>query len=92
MLRTLCQKRFYTTYQISRTSNKGLPVYSEYKNGRTNLSTIVRRIKGDPNALVNDLKADFPEVVAHVNSNTQNVVIKGHCVNDIKYWLVLKGF
>lgn len=95
MLRTfLCQKRLYSTpsYFVSRTSSKGLPVYSEYKNGRTNLSTIVRRIKGDANALVNDLKKDFPEAVAEVNPITQNVIIKGHHVNEIKEWLMIKGF
>ncbi|ORE11874.1 hypothetical protein BCV72DRAFT_283679 [Rhizopus microsporus var. microsporus] len=95
MLRAfLYQKRLYSTpsYFVSRTSSKGLPVYSEYKNGRTNLSTIVRRIKGDSNALVNDLKKDFPEAVAEVNPTTQNVIIKGHHVNEIKEWLMMKGF
>ncbi|GAA5817423.1 hypothetical protein MFLAVUS_010969 [Mucor flavus] len=99
MLRTFVQKacqnqRFYSTpaYTIQRTTNKGLPVYSEYKNGNTRLLTIVRRIEGDSNALMNDLKADFPEAVLSVNSKTQHVVIKGHHVNEIKEWLITKGF
>ncbi|EIE83391.1 hypothetical protein G6F46_005060 [Rhizopus delemar] len=94
MLRTLIQKRLYSTptYHVSRTTSQGLPVYSEYKNGRTNLLTVVRRIKGDANALLNDLKTDFPEAVAHVNPTTQQVIIKGHHVNELKEWLITKGF
>ncbi|CEP10501.1 hypothetical protein [Parasitella parasitica] len=87
-------KRFYSTptYFVSRTTNKGLPVYSEYKNGGTRLLTIVRRIKGDANALIKDINADFPEAVVSLNAKTQQVVIKGHHVNEIKEWLINKGF
>ncbi|KAI8390249.1 mitochondrial large subunit ribosomal protein-domain-containing protein [Blakeslea trispora] len=100
MLRSIAQstfqstKRFYSTpaYTIARTTNKGLPVYSEYKNGNTRLLTIIRRIQGDSNALAKDLVNDFPEAVVQVKPTTQHVVIKGHHVNEIKEWLISKGF
>ncbi|KAI8641260.1 mitochondrial large subunit ribosomal protein-domain-containing protein [Parasitella parasitica] len=87
-------KRFYSTpaYFVSRTINKGLPVYSEYKNGGTRLLTVVRRIEGDANALIKDINADFPEAVVSLNTKTQHVVIKGHHVNEVKEWLINKGF
>ncbi|KAI8081925.1 mitochondrial large subunit ribosomal protein-domain-containing protein [Gilbertella persicaria] len=87
-------KRFYSTpaYSVSRTTNKGLPVYSEYKNGGTRLLTIIRKIQGDSNALAKDITTDFPEAVVQVNATTQHVVIKGHHVNEIKEWLINKGF
>lgn len=94
-VQTACQnKRFYSTpaYTIARTVNKGLPVYSEYKNGGTRLLTVVRRVEGDSNALMADLSADFPEAVLRINQKTQHVVIKGHHVNEIKEWLISKGF
>ncbi|CAO3608826.1 unnamed protein product [Mucor fragilis] len=87
-------KRFYSTpaYSVARTTNKGLPVYSEYKNGGTRLLTVVRRIEGDAQALIKDINTDFPEAVVSLNAKTQHVVIKGHHVNEIKEWLISKGF
>lgn len=96
IIQSTCQnsKRFYSTpaYTVMRTTNKGLPVYSEYKNGGTRLLTIIRRIQGDSNALVKDLVADFPAAEVNINPKTQHVIIKGHHVNELKEWLILKGF
>jgi large subunit ribosomal protein L49 len=95
-VQSTCQinKRFYSTpaYAVSRTINKGLPVYSDFKNGGTRLLTVVRRVQGDANALMKDLNTDFPEAVISINAKTQHVVIKGHHVNEIKEWLISKGF
>ncbi|KAI8974938.1 ribosomal protein L49/IMG2 [Pilobolus umbonatus] len=90
----ISSKRLYSTpaYHIERTANRGLPVYSDYKNGGTRVLTIVRRIKGDSKALLDDIKVDLPELEGSINPATQHVVIKGQCVNDIKEWLILKGF
>jgi translation initiation factor 1 (eIF-1/SUI1) len=96
IVQSACQnsKRFYSTpaYFVARTTNKGLPVYSEYKNGGTRLLTVVRRIEGDSNALIKDINTDFPEAIVRLNPKTQHVVIKGHHVNEIKEWLISKGF
>ncbi|CAO3647003.1 unnamed protein product [Cunninghamella echinulata] len=73
MLRSLTQtlnKRFYTTtlnqannksYTVSRTSNHGLPVYSEIKNGGTQQLTIIRRIEGNVEALKDEVATLFPD-------------------------------
>ena len=105
MFRTLIQqhiaKRSYTTQQqqlpyfISRTSNKGLPVYTEFKNGGTQHLTIIRRIEGDAEALKNEVLELFPEApknFARVNPVNNQVILKGIHMNEIKQWLVEKGF
>ena len=96
IVQSVCQnsKRYYSTpaYTIVRTSNKGLPVYSDTKNGGTRILTVIRRIEGDSNALIKDINADFPEAVVTLNQRTQHVVVKGHHVNELKEWLILKGF
>ena len=103
MLRTLIQqhvaRRSYTTstqsYFISRTANKGLPVYTEFKNGGTKHLTIIRRIEGDAEALKNDVLALFPEApkdFARVNAINNQVILKGIHMNEIKEWLISKGF
>ncbi|KAF7732773.1 hypothetical protein EC973_000046 [Apophysomyces ossiformis] len=82
-------------YVIRRTANKGLPVYSDIKNGRTEKLTIVRRINGDANALREELFTLFPEASpAHIRVNPRNnqVIIKGIYVNEVKEWLIQKGF
>ncbi|KAI7854676.1 mitochondrial large subunit ribosomal protein-domain-containing protein [Circinella umbellata] len=105
MFRTLIQqhiaKRSYTTQQqqlpyfISRTSNNGLPVYTDFKNGGTQHLTIIRRIEGDAEALKNEVLALFPEApknFARVNPVNNQVILKGVHMNEIKQWLVEKGF
>ncbi|ORX54912.1 hypothetical protein DM01DRAFT_1406984 [Hesseltinella vesiculosa] len=98
MFRSL-SKRFYSsvkpTYTISRTSSQGLPVYSDIKNGGTQHLTIIRRIEGDVEALRSEVAALFPDApknFVRINPTNNQIVIKGNCVNDIKHWLVTKGF
>ncbi|CAO3629134.1 unnamed protein product [Cunninghamella blakesleeana] len=85
-------KRFYTTlkqnntYTVSRTSNHGLPVYSEIKNGGTQQLTIIRRIEGDVEALKEELATLFPEAPKNhikINPTNNHVVIKGLYVNEM---------
>ncbi|KAI9480882.1 MAG: mitochondrial large subunit ribosomal protein-domain-containing protein [Benjaminiella poitrasii] len=100
MLRPIVQlayqnsKRFYSVpaYSVARTVNKGLPVYSDYKNGGTRLLTVIRKVQGDSTALMKDISTDFPEAVVRINPRTQHVIIKGHHVNEVKEWLIHKGF
>ncbi|KAI9499230.1 mitochondrial ribosomal protein subunit Img2 [Zychaea mexicana] len=105
MLRTLIQqhvtRRSYTTtateraYFISRTANKGLPVYTDFKNGGTQQLTIIRRVEGDAEALKNEIVELFPEApknFARVNPVNNQVILKGVHMNEIKQWLVEKGF
>ncbi|KAI9303471.1 mitochondrial large subunit ribosomal protein-domain-containing protein [Cunninghamella echinulata] len=107
MLRSLTQtlnKRFYTTalnqannksYIVSRTSNHGLPVYSEIKNGGTQQLTIIRRIEGDVEALKDEIVTLFPDAPKNhirINPTNNHILIKGLYVNEIKQWLANKGF
>ncbi|KAI7899493.1 mitochondrial large subunit ribosomal protein-domain-containing protein [Cokeromyces recurvatus] len=87
-------KRYYSApaYFVSRTVNKGIPVYTDYKNGGTRLLTVIRKVQGDSLALMEDLQADFPEAEITRNYRTRHVLIKGNHVNEIKEWLIAKGF
>ncbi|KAG0168292.1 hypothetical protein DFQ28_009253 [Apophysomyces sp. BC1034] len=82
-------------YTIRRTANKGLPVYTDIKNGGTERVTIIRRINGDANILKDELFTLFPEAPAthiRVNGRNNQVIIKGIFVNEIKEWLIQKGY
>ncbi|KAI8073287.1 ribosomal protein L49/IMG2 [Gongronella butleri] len=99
MLRALGQRCYSTakqsSYLVSRTTNKGLPVYSDIKNGGTKHLTIIRRVEGDVEALRTELAAMFPEAPKNhvrINPTNNHIVIKGNYVNEIKQWLVAKGF
>lgn len=103
MLRSLLLRRSFTSsvtpapprYFISRTANNNLPVYTDFKNGRTQLLTIIRRVQGDAYALKNDILSLFPDApkdYVKVNPVNNHVVIKGLHMDDIKQWLAQKGF
>lgn len=107
MLRSLIQqtihKRTYNTarsekplYFVSRTTTNGLPVYHDYKNGRTRELTVIRRIKGDAEALKKDLLTnqfpDAPADFATVVPRTNQVILKGLHSRQVKEWLIEKGF
>ncbi|KAL0079812.1 mitochondrial large subunit ribosomal protein-domain-containing protein [Phycomyces blakesleeanus] len=95
-------KRFSSTvatpapYFISRTANQGLPVYTEIKNGGTQKLTIVRRIEGDAEVLMHEIRVlfpkDAPKNIVRVNPTNNQVIIKGIHGNEIKQWLIEKGF
>ncbi|KAI8977501.1 ribosomal protein L49/IMG2 [Mycotypha africana] len=93
-MRSLICKRFYSTpsYFVQRTTNKGLPVYTDYKNGGTRVLTVIRKVQGDTAALMKDIQKDFPEAVMQINHRTQHLFIKGRCMNEMKEWLISKGF
>lgn len=47
-------------FSVRRTVNGALPVYTDYKNGRSRITTIVRRVDGDITALAGMLSEIFP--------------------------------
>jgi large subunit ribosomal protein L49 len=71
-------------FLVERTEvGKSLPVYTEYKGGRTKVVTILRKIKGD----VNILKAEVEKVVG------REVVVKpGKLVVDGNHHMRLKSY
>ncbi|BEI86998.1 hypothetical protein CcaverHIS002_0703440 [Cutaneotrichosporon cavernicola] len=88
-------------YLVARSEQGNLPVYTEYRNGRSNRLTVVRKISGDVGALRNDiaqyladghidpLKAP-PKV--YIRPTSGHVEIKGHWAEEIKEWLAMRGF
>jgi large subunit ribosomal protein L49 len=87
-------------FAVVRTSNNNLPVYLQIKNGRTRRLTVVRHIRGDVTAFVNDLQA----LLKHAASVAQRpppeiklgpggvVKINGSYLEPVNHWLRGLGF
>jgi large subunit ribosomal protein L49 len=92
--RVISEKLSSQPFFVERTAfGKGLPVYSDIKNGRTRHLTVVRRIYGDINALTTQLKNEFPEInKISVKPNQQKILIKGDWASEIKIFLTNLGF
>ncbi|KAI9325963.1 mitochondrial large subunit ribosomal protein-domain-containing protein [Zopfochytrium polystomum] len=73
-------------YEVRRTAKAGwLPVYREFKNGGTNVSTIIRRIEGDAEALARHLSAFVPPDRIRIHRVTGHIILRGdylHAVRD----------
>jgi large subunit ribosomal protein L49 len=76
-------------FQIKRTANKQLPVYSDIRNGRTRYLTIVRKFSGD----VKELKEELERLLGlPVTEKVGKLVIPGKHVATVKNWLKQLGF
>lgn len=76
-------------FAVDRTRYNTLPVYTDFKGGRTKVITLVRRIKGD----VYTLKAEIEKVVGkEVELKQSGIKIDGNYSERIKLWLVSLGF
>ena len=75
--------------QISRTASKELPVYTDYRHGRTKLVTVLRRHSGDIVELSRQLSAHLQTKVAICNGRLE---IVGDHVLEVKAWLAALGF
>ncbi|KAF9974839.1 54S ribosomal protein L49, mitochondrial [Actinomortierella ambigua] len=78
-------------YFVSRTKNGQLPVYSEFSN-TTKAETIIRRIQGDAKALRADILRTYPGAEIKVNERSNQVILKGLVMDDVRQWLTAKGF
>ncbi|KAF9164797.1 54S ribosomal protein L49, mitochondrial [Actinomortierella ambigua] len=78
-------------YFVSRTKNGQLPVYSEFSN-TTKAETIIRRIQGDASALRADILRTYPGAEIKVNERSNQVILKGLVMEDVRQWLTAKGF
>lgn len=74
------------SYFVERTSTGNLPVYSEFKrNGK--FMTEIRRIRGDPIQLRNDLQDRLPSIPKNafrVVMQSKKILIEGDAVKDVK--------
>jgi large subunit ribosomal protein L49 len=74
---------------VERTDGQALPVYTDYKGGRTKVITILRKIKGD----VNELKLEVEKVVGkNVEVRAGKLVVVGNYHLRLKLWLIGLGF
>ncbi|KAF9955057.1 hypothetical protein BGZ72_004086 [Mortierella alpina] len=80
------------TYFVERTKAGQLPVYSEFKNAGTRPLTIIRKIQGNATALKTDLLTTYPGAEVRVNERSNQVILKGLVMDDVRQWLTAKGF
>ncbi|KAG0030176.1 hypothetical protein BGZ81_002991 [Podila clonocystis] len=80
------------TYFVERTKAGQLPVYSEYKNAGTRTLTIIRKIQGNATALKTDILTTYPGAEVRVNKRSNQVILKGLVMDDVRQWLTAKGF
>lgn len=79
------------TFSVSRTPSLGIPVYTDFKNGRSRVITIVRKINGDAGALRDELSRVLGED-ARVDLRVGRVEVDGNRVKEVKTWLAGLGF
>jgi large subunit ribosomal protein L49 len=81
-------------YHVSRSSNKNLPIYTDYKRGGNLHLTTIRKITGDLSQLRDELRVYLNKKNEDVKINplTQHVVVKGHHSGLIKGFLEQRGF
>jgi large subunit ribosomal protein L49 len=80
-----------TNPQVLRTSKGGqIPVYSDFKNGRTRELTIVRRVSGDVHALARELYrvTGGAKVAVHPG----RLEVEGARTRELRTWLMGLGF
>ncbi|KAF9542951.1 hypothetical protein KI688_011933 [Linnemannia hyalina] len=80
------------TYFVERTKAGQLPVYSEFKNAGTRPLTVIRKIQGNATALKTDLLVTYPNAEVRVNERSNQVILKGLVMDDVRQWLTVKGF
>eukprot|EP00162_Nutomonas_longa_P022493 comp5629_c0_seq1/m.5091 comp5629_c0_seq1/g.5091 ORF comp5629_c0_seq1/g.5091 comp5629_c0_seq1/m.5091 type:complete len:110 (-) comp5629_c0_seq1:10-339(-) len=87
------QAALASSYAILRSKSNNLPVYLDYKNGRTRIVTIIRNISGDSKSLWVDFSQKYPELRHMAIAIKPNAVhVKGDCRNQAHEFLLEKGF
>ncbi|XP_034261685.1 large ribosomal subunit protein mL49 [Pantherophis guttatus] len=85
------------SYFVRRSRMHNIPVYKDTSHHGTRKLTIIRKIEGDIWALENDVKAFLTELsgrtpATQVNENTCSICVKGYFEEELKTWLMDKGF
>lgn len=99
----MIQKRNELPFSIQRTGNKPnnsigfLPVYSSVRIGGTKRTTIIKKVSGDKEMFLNELRAvlgigehDLDSIRVRASGST--IEVKGNRVRDVKMWLAGLGF
>lgn len=78
-------------FRVFRTARgRQLPVYTDYRNGRTRCLTIVRRLRGDVRALADELSLVCDG--APVDVRPGRLQVKGNYRSRVTEWLLRLGF
>ncbi|XP_069036478.1 large ribosomal subunit protein mL49 [Lepisosteus oculatus] len=83
-------------YMVRRSRMHNVPVYTDITHGNRK-TTVLRKIEGDIWALEKDVKAHLACLTGkspptQVNEVTRSIRVKGHFDEELKSWLVEKGF
>ncbi|GAA5894588.1 mitochondrial 54S ribosomal protein mL49 IMG2 [Sporobolomyces salmoneus] len=80
-------------YFVPRSQFGELPVYSDVRNNGTRVLTVIRKVHGDVSELHKDLSQFLDRsTVSYTKPQTQQIVIKGDWVREVKEWLAHRGF
>lgn len=77
-------------FYVLRTEMNGIPVYSDFKAGRTKVVTMIRKLHGD----VNELASEFSKIADGkvVRIKPGHLEVDGNYVMRTKKWLIGLGF
>ena len=76
--------------QFTRSGTSNLPVYTDYKNGRTRIVTIVRRYTGDEGALAAEVRRVLGG--AQVTVVNGRIEVAGNHSAQLRTWMAGLGF
>lgn len=77
-------------FAVDRAAGDALPVYTDYKHGRTKVVTIVRKIRGDVDVMCGEVQKVCEN--AAITIRPGKIVIDGNYHRRIKVWLAGLGF
>lgn len=83
-------------YMVRRSRMHNVPVYSDLTHGNRNM-TLIRKVEGDIWALERDVKRHLMEATGRdhptqVNEVTMTLKVKGRVHEELKSWLLSRGF
>jgi large subunit ribosomal protein L49 len=73
-----------------RTKSDNYPVFTDFKNGRTRELTVLRKYRGDVEAITKELSALFPE--SKVVEKVGRIEISGLHTRKVVSWMKSLGF
>ena len=76
--------------QFTRSRTANLPVYTDFRNGRTQVVTVVRRYSGNVHALAQELRRLLGGAPVYVLQG--RLEVEGNHVAQIKMWMAGLGF
>ncbi|KAJ3219795.1 hypothetical protein HDU67_009607 [Dinochytrium kinnereticum] len=80
-------------YDVKRTAlAQWLPIYREYRNQGTNISTIIRRISGDVDKLAKDLEVVAPPNCITVRKDINQIRLRGDYLTDLREFFTVRKF